>query len=219
MSTERTPIRLGSTAPDFEAETSSGPIKFHEWAGDSWVLFFSHPDDFTPVCTTELGAFAQAAPEFEKRGVKLLGLSANGVESHLDWIKDINELSNTNVKFPIVADAKRQVSLLYDMLDFQDATNVDSKGLQLTIRSVFVIDPKKKIRLIISYPASTGRNVTEILRVVDSLQLTDKHGVTTPVNWTPGKDVIVPPTVPDDVAQEKFGSINKVKPYLRFTQV
>ncbi|VVT53563.1 uncharacterized protein SAPINGB_P003637 [Magnusiomyces paraingens] len=210
-------LRLGSKAPDFTSDSSNGPINFYEWAGDSWVVLFSHPDDFTPVCTTELGAFARLQPEFTKRGVKLIGLSANGTESHNAWIRDINELSNTNLTFPIIADPERKVAQLYDMIDFQDATNLDDKGVQLTIRSVFIIDPKKTIRLILSYPASTGRNTAEVLRVVDSLQTGDKHRVTTPINWTPGEDVIVHPSVSNDEAQTIFPKFRIVKPYLRFT--
>lgn len=212
-------LRLGSKAPNFDAETSQGPINFYDWAGENWVLFFSHPDDFTPVCTTELGAISRSADTFAAKGVKLLGLSANGVESHHAWIKDINELSETDVTYPIVADADRKVALAYDMLDYQDATNVDDKGLQLTIRSVFIIDPKKTIRLLISYPASAGRNINELLRVIDALKLNDSHGIATPVNWQPGNEVIVPVTVSDEDAKKKFGDFRKVKDYLRFTSV
>jgi glutaredoxin/glutathione-dependent peroxiredoxin len=194
-------LRLGSVAPDFEADTTAGPIKFHDWIGDSWVILFSHPADFTPVCTTELGEVARRAPEFAARGVKLIGLSANELDSHEKWIKDINDVGSqiapTDVQFPIVsyfpqsyiyepsffwypikiADGSRKVSTLYDMLDAVDPTNVDAKGIPFTVRTVFVIDPKKIIRLTLSYPAQTGRNFDEILRVVDSLQLGDKHKV------------------------------------------
>ena len=180
-------LRLGTTAPNFEADTTSGPINFHDFIGDGWVILFSHPEDYTPVCTTELGAFAKLEPEFTKRGVKLIGLSANTVDSHGGWVKDINEISQTNLKFPIIADKERKVAYLYDMLDHQDTTNVDQKGIAFTIRSVFIIDPKKAIRLIMSYPASTGRNTAEVLRVVDSLQTGDKNKVTTPINWVPGE--------------------------------
>ena len=179
-------LRLGSTAPNFQADTTDGQIDFHEFIGDKWVVLFSHPEDFTPVCTTELGAFAKLEPEFTKRGVKLVGLSANDIDHHHEWVKDINEISNTNLRFPIIGDKQRKVAYAYDMLDHQDTTNVDQKGIAFTIRSVFVIDPKKTIRLILSYPASTGRNAAEVLRVVDSLQTGDKHKVTTPINWTPG---------------------------------
>merc|ERR1712098_367099 len=177
------PLRLGSIAPNFDAETTKGPIDFHDFIGNNWVVLFSHPEDFTPVCTTELGAFAKLEPEFTRRGVKLIGLSANTIDSHGQWIKDIDEISGSNLQFPIIGDKQRQVALAYDMLDHQDATNVDSKGIAFTIRSVFVIDPKKTIRTILSYPASTGRNTAEVLRIVDSLQTGDKHRVTTPINW------------------------------------
>ncbi|KAK7961712.1 mitochondrial peroxiredoxin PRX1 [Apiospora aurea] len=218
MAEERaTPLRLGSTAPNFKAETTTGPIDFHEFIGDKWVVLFSHPEDFTPVCTTELGAFAKLEPEFTKRGVKLIGLSANTVGSHGDWIKDIDEVTGSKVSFPIIADKERKVAYLYDMLDYQDTTNVDEKGIAFTIRSVFVIDPKKTIRLILSYPASTGRNTAEVLRVVDSLQTGDKHKITTPINWVPGDDVIVHPTVKNEEAKELFPDFRTVKPYLRFT--
>ncbi|MCJ1303388.1 hypothetical protein MMC08_006197, partial [Hypocenomyce scalaris] len=210
-------LRLGSIAPNFQAETTNGPIDFHEFIGDKWVVLFSHPEDYTPVCTTELGAFAKVEPEFTKRGVKLIGLSANTIESHGGWIKDINELSNTNLRFPIIGDKQRKVAYLYDMLDHQDTTNVDQKGIAFTIRSVFIIDPKKTIRLILSYPASTGRNTAEVLRVVDSLQTGDMHKITTPINWVPGDDVIVHPSIKNEQAKEMFPNFKIVKPYLRFT--
>ncbi|KAE8158985.1 thioredoxin-like protein [Aspergillus tamarii] len=220
MAQERAaPIRLGSTAPNFDADTSNGRISFHDYIGNSWAILFSHPDDFTPICTTELGAFAKLEPEFTARGVKLIGLSANGTESHKLWIKDIDEVTGSKLTFPIIADPERKVAYAYDMVDYQDTTNVDSKGLALTIRSVFIIDPNKKIRLIMSYPASTGRNTAEVLRVVDALQTTDKHGVTTPINWLPGDDVVIPPPVSTEDAQKKFGEIRQVKPYLRFTNL
>jgi len=217
MAEERAPLRLGDKAPDFEAETTAGPINFYDFIGDSWVVLFSHPEDYTPVCTTELGAFAKLEPEFARRGVKLIGLSANTAESHQGWIKDINEVTGADLKFPIIGDKQRQVSYLYDMIDRQDATNVDSKGIAFTIRSVFIIDPKKTVRLIMSYPASTGRNAAEVLRVVDSLLTGDKHKVTTPINWVPGDDVIVHPSVSNDQAKELFPDFRIVKPYLRFT--
>jgi len=211
------PLRLGSKAPNFQADTTAGPIDFHEFIGDKWVVLFSHPEDYTPVCTTELGAFAKLEPEFTKRGVKLIGLSANTLGSHEGWIKDINELSKTNLTFPIIADKERKVAFQYDMLDYQDTTNVDSKGIAFTIRSVFIIDPNKTIRLILSYPASTGRNSAEVLRVVDSLQTGDKHKVTTPIDWVPGEDVIVHPSVKTEDAKGIWPDIKIVKPYLRFT--
>lgn len=227
-------LRLGSIAPNFKAETTAGPIDFHEFIGDKWVVLFSHPEDYTPVCTTELGAFAKLEPEFTRRGVKLIGLSANTIESHGGWIKDINEISGSDLKFPIIGDKQREVALKYDMIDHQDATNVDSKGIAFTIRSVFIIDPKKTIRTILSYPASTGRNTAEVLRIVDSLQTGDKHKVTTPINWVPGdvsflsfnarqqankslQDVIVHPSINNDKAKELFPQFKAIKPYLRVT--
>lgn len=215
-------LRLGSIAPDFEAVTTAGPIRFHEWLGDSWGVLFSHPGDFTPVCTTELGEVARRAPDFAKRNVKVIGISANGLEDHHKWVKDINELGSkiapTNVEFPIIADPDRKISTLYDMLDALDATNRDAKGLPFTVRTVFVIDPKKVIRLTISYPASTGRNFDEIIRVIDSLQLGDKHRITTPVNWHPGDDVIVHPGVSNEEAAKLFPGFQTLKPYLRTTE-
>jgi alkyl hydroperoxide reductase subunit AhpC len=210
-------LRLGSTAPNFQAETTAGPIDFHEFIGDKWVVLFSHPEDYTPVCTTELGAFAKLEPEFTKRGVKLIGLSANTIDSHKGWIDDISEVTGGSVGFPIIGDKQRKVAYLYDMLDRQDATNVDSKGIAFTIRSVFVIDPKKTIRLILSYPASTGRNTAEVLRVVESLQTGDKYRITTPINWVPGDDVIVAPPVKTEEAEKIWPQMRIVKPYLRFT--
>ena len=211
--------RCINTAPNFKAKTTHGDIDFHQFIGDKWAILFSHPADFTPVCTTELGAFAKIRDEFEKRGVKMIGLSANDLGSHDKWIKDINEISNTNLQFPIIADADREVAFLYDMIDQQDLENIDEKGIAFTIRSVFVIDPQKKIRLTMMYPASTGRNTTEVLRVIDSLQTGDQKGVTTPIDWAPGDDVIVPPSVSTVDAKQKFGTVREVKPYLRFTNV
>ncbi|KAL1976721.1 hypothetical protein VTN31DRAFT_3003 [Thermomyces dupontii] len=213
------PLRLGSIAPNFKADTTQGPIDFHEFIGNNWVILFSHPADFTPICTTELGAFAKLEPEFTARGVKLIGLSANSLESHHQWVKDIDEVTGSNLKFPIIADPDRKIAYLYDMLDYDDTTNVDQKGLPLTVRTVFIIDPNKKIRLTLTYPASTGRNTAEVLRVVDALQTTDKKGVTTPINWLPGDDVVVPPNVSTEEAKAKFGEVREVKPYLRFTNV
>lgn len=205
-------IRLGSVAPNFSAKTTQGDIDFHTWLGNSWAVLFSHPADFTPVCTTELGAFAKLKGEFDKRGVKLIGLSANDLDSHDRWISDINETQNSNVQFPIIADADRHIAWTYDMVDDQDITNKDERGIAFTIRSVFVIDPAKIIRLTMMYPASTGRNTSEVLRVIDSLQTVDGKGVTTPIDWTPGDDVIVPPTVSTQDAKKKFGSVREVKP-------
>ncbi|EXJ80620.1 peroxiredoxin (alkyl hydroperoxide reductase subunit C) [Capronia epimyces CBS 606.96] len=210
-------LRLGVTAPNFQAKTTHGDIDFHKYIDNSWAILFSHPADFTPVCTTELGAFAKLKDEFEKRGVKMIGLSANDLSSHAEWIKDINDIAQTNLQFPIIADADRKVAYLYDMVDQQDLTNIDQKGIAFTIRSVFIIDPAKKLRLIMLYPASVGRNTAEVLRVIDSLQTGDKKGVTTPVDWQVGDDVIVPPTVSTADAQKKFTDVREVRPYLRFT--
>ncbi|KAK3170684.1 peroxiredoxin 1 [Lepraria neglecta] len=216
---EQPRLRLGSIAPNFQAKTTQGDIDFHSWIGDKWAILFSHPADFTPVCTTELGAFAKMKGEFDKRGVKMIGLSANDLSSHGRWIQDINETSKTDLQFPIIADADRKIAYTYDMVDAQDVTNKDDKGIAFTIRSVFVIDPQKKIRLTMMYPASTGRNTSEVLRVVDSLQTGDGKGVTTPINWIPGDDVIVPPSVSTEDARKKFGEVREIKPYLRFTNV
>ncbi|KAG2222947.1 hypothetical protein INT45_012925 [Circinella minor] len=211
-------LRLGSTAPDFEAQTTKGDIKFHEFIGDKWTVLFSHPADFTPVCTTELGLVAALQDEFDSRKVNVIGLSANDLESHSKWIADINDINGVDLQFPIIADADRKVSALYDMLDHQDITNVDAKGIPFTVRSVFIIDPKKTIRLILTYPASTGRNFDEILRVIDSLQLGDQYRITTPGNWKKGDDVIVHPSVSTEEAQKIFPKgVKVVRPYLRLT--
>lgn len=207
-----TTLRLGDTAPDFEQDSSQGRIRLYDYLGDSWGVLFSHPADFTPVCTTELGYTAIVSGEFERRNVKVLAVSVDDVESHQGWIKDINETQKTTVNYPILADADRKVATLYDMIH----PNADATA---TVRSVFVIDPAKKIRLIITYPASTGRNFDEILRVIDSLQLTDSHSVATPVNWKHGEDVIIVPSLQDEVVlKEKFpkGYV-VVRPYLRIT--
>ncbi|KAK9687030.1 peroxiredoxin 1 [Basidiobolus ranarum] len=213
-------LRLGSTAPDFEAKTTKGPISFHNWIGDSWAVLFSHPADFTPVCTTELGEVAKLSQEFEKRGVKAIGLSTNDLYDHEKWIEDINEISNVNLQFPIIADFDRKVSILYDMLDSEehDATNVVN-GIPFTVRSVFIIDPLKKIRLTIVYPASCGRNFDEILRVIDSLQLSDKKKIVTPANWMPGEDVIVHTDTSNEEAEKQFPGFREVKPYLRYASL
>ncbi|KAK8205895.1 putative AhpC/TSA family thioredoxin peroxidase [Phyllosticta capitalensis] len=216
---EQPRLRLGSVAPNFQAKTTHGDIDFHQWMGDSWAILFSHPADFTPVCTTELGAFAKLKDEFEKRNVKMLGLSADDLESHKDWSKDIEEVASTQMSFPIIADADRSISFKYDMITQQDLEDIPKKGLPFTIRSVFVIDPAKKIRLMMIYPASTGRNTAEVLRVVDSLQTADSKGVVTPINWQVGEDVIVPPSVSTADAKKKFGDVKEVKPYLRYTNV
>lgn len=204
-------LRLGDTAPDFTAQTSEGEINFHEWLGDSWGILFSHPADYTPVCTTELGTVAKYTEEFSKRNVKVAALSVDGVESHHGWIKDINETQNTTVNFPIIADEDRKVSDLYDMIH----PNADST---LTVRSVFVIGTDKKVKLILTYPASTGRNFDELLRVIDSLQLTAYHKVATPANWKHGEDVVIVPAVTNEQIPDLFPKGHKeVKPYLRTT--
>ncbi|ORX62426.1 thioredoxin-like protein [Hesseltinella vesiculosa] len=210
-------IRLGDSAPDFTAHSTKGDIHFHEYLGDSWGILFSHPADFTPVCTTELGMVAALQDEFEERNVKVIGLSANGLSEHDQWIKDINEVNNVNLQFPIIADGDRNVSTLYDMLDSQDPTNVDLEGVPYTVRSVFIIDPAKTVRLIMTYPASTGRNFDEILRVIDSIQLGDKHSITTPANWKKGEDVIVHPDISTTEAKRMFKDVRVIKPYLRLT--
>ncbi len=214
---EQPRIRLGSTAPNFSAKTTHGDIDFHNFIEGKWAILFSHPADFTPVCTTELGAFAKMKSEFESRGVKMIGLSANDLKSHDKWIEDINDISQTNLQFPIIADADRQVAWMYDMVDHQDLENIDQKGIAFTIRSVFVIDPAKKVRLTMMYPASCGRNTSEVLRVIDALQTGDRKGVTTPIDWKVGDDVIVPPTVSTEDAKKKFRDVREVRPYLRFT--
>ncbi|KAJ2137945.1 peroxiredoxin 1, partial [Coemansia sp. RSA 637] len=199
------PLRLGSLAPDFEAETTTGPINFHDAIDNSWAVLFSHPADFTPVCTTELGKVAKLAPEFAKRNVRVFGLSTNDLSDHAKWVDDINEVNNVDLKFPIIADKDRKVATLYDMLDSveHDPTNVVN-GIPFTVRSVFVIDPVKKIRLILTYPASCGRNFDEILRSIDSLQLSDKQPIATPADWQPGDDVIVHVGVSTERAKEIF---------------
>jgi alkyl hydroperoxide reductase subunit AhpC len=205
-------LRLGDTAPDFEQDSSEGRIRFHDWLGSSWGVLFSHPADFTPVCTTELGYTAKLADDFARRNVKVLALSVDPADAHKRWINDINETQNTTVKFPILADADRKVSELYDMI------HPNANATQ-TVRSVFVIDPQKKVRLTITYPAATGRNFDEILRVIDSLQLTDGYSVATPVNWRDGDEVIILPSLQDpEVLKQKFPKgYRVVKPYLRYT--
>ncbi|PIF47384.1 alkyl hydroperoxide reductase subunit AhpC [Chryseobacterium sp. 52] len=204
-------IKLGDTAPDFQAETSLGDIKFHEFLGNSWGILFSHPADYTPVCTTELGYTSKLKPEFDKRGTKVIALSVDGVEDHQNWIKDINETQHTEVQFPIIADKDRKISELYDFIH-------PNASATATVRSLLIIDPLKKVRLIITYPASTGRNFNEILRVLDSLQLVDSHTIATPVNWESGDDVIVPPIISTEDARKIFPKgVTEIKPYLRYT--
>jgi alkyl hydroperoxide reductase subunit AhpC len=206
-------LRLGDVAPDFTQDSSEGTINFHEWAGDSWVILFSHPADYTPVCTTELGLVAKLKSEFDKRNVKPIALSVDSAESHKGWIGDINETQGSAVNYPILADADKKVSELYGMIHPNSST-----GNTLTVRSVFIIDPSKKLRLTLTYPASTGRNFDELLRVIDSLQLTDHYSVATPGNWTDGGDCVVVPSIPTEEARQKFPKgITEVKPYLRMT--
>ncbi len=202
-------IQLGDTAPDFTADTTEGTIRFHEWMGNGWAVLFSHPKDFTPVCTTELGEVAKLKPEFDKRNVKVIGLSVDPMESHKAWVGDIKETQGHALNFPLIADADRKISNLYGMIH-------PKANDTLTVRSVFIIGPDKKVKLTITYPASTGRNFSEILRVIDSLQLTAKHSVATPVNWMNGQDVIIVPSVSDEQAKQKFpGGWKTLKPYLR----
>ena len=204
-------LRLGDTAPDFSATTTEGPIEFHKWLGNSWGVLFSHPADYTPVCTTELGAVAKIKTEFEKRGVKTIAISVDPLDSHHGWIKDINETQACSMNFPIIADADRNVSTLYDMIH-------PNASETFTVRSLFVIGPDKKVKLMITYPASTGRNFNEVLRVVDSLQLTANYSVATPADWKAGEDVIVVPAVSTEDAIKKFPKgVKVVKPYLRYT--
>ncbi|MCY3765451.1 MAG: peroxiredoxin [Gemmatimonadetes bacterium] len=205
------PLRLGDDAPDFTAETTEGTVRFHEWLGDGWGILFSHPADYTPVCTTELGAVAKLKAEFEKRNVKVIGVSVDPLDSHHGWVSDINETQNTTMNFPLIADPDKSVASMYDMIH----PNEDDKA---TVRSVFVIGPDKKVKLTLTYPASTGRNFAEILRVIDSLQLTAYHQVATPVNWEDGEDCIIVPAVTDEEATEKFPrGFTTIKPYLRYT--
>jgi alkyl hydroperoxide reductase subunit AhpC len=204
-------LRLGDTAPDFTAETTEGTIKFHEWLGNSWGVLFSHPADFTPVCTTELGAVAKLRGEFDKRNVKVMALSADPLDAHKKWIGDINETQGTVVNYPLIADPDFKIANLYGMVH-PNATD------KFTVRSVFVIGPDKKVKLTITYPASTGRNFDEILRVIDSLQLTANYSVATPANWKHGEDVVIAPAIPDEDIPKRFPKgHNRIKPYLRTT--
>ncbi|WP_332815800.1 peroxiredoxin [Ramlibacter sp.] len=207
-----TTLRLGDTAPDFRQDSTEGPIDFYQWAGDAWVVLFSHPADFTPVCTTELGKTAALEKDFAQRGAKAIAVSVDPIDSHHGWVKDINETQNCTVNFPILADADRKVATLYDMIHPNASANA-------TVRSVFIIDPKKTIRATITYPASTGRNFDEILRVIDSLQLTDNHKVATPVNWQDGDEVVIVPSLQDpaEIARRFPKGYRTVKPYLRLT--
>ena len=212
-------LQIGDTAPDFEAQTTEGPIKFHDWIGDSWAVLFSHPRDFTPVCTTELGYMAKIKPEFDKRNVKIIGLSVDATGDHEAWARDIEETQGQAPNYPIIGDADFNVSKLYGMLpasiagDAKARTPADNQ----TVRNVFVVGPDKKVKLILVYPMTTGRNFDEVLRVIDSLQLTAKHRVSTPVNWKQGEDVIIAGSVSDDEAKEIFPGYKAPKPYLRIT--
>jgi alkyl hydroperoxide reductase subunit AhpC len=204
-------LQLGDIAPDFNAQTNEGNVSFHDWIGDGWAVLFSHPKDFTPVCTTELGQAAKLKSEFDKRNVKIIALSVDSAEEHNEWIKDINETQNTQMNFPIIADGDRNVSTLYQMIH----PNADDT---LTVRSVFIIGPDKKIKLMMTYPASTGRNFAEILRVIDSLQLTASRALATPVNWQWGDDCVIVPSVSSEEAKQRFPQgFEEIKPYLRMT--
>ena len=205
------PIKLGDLAPDFTAETTEGTIRFHEYLGDGWGILFSHPKDFTPVCTTELGMVAKLKPEFEKRNTKVIGLSVDGLSDHAGWAKDIESTQGAALNFPLIADEDRAVADAYEMIH----PEADDTA---TVRSVFVVGPDKKVKLTLTYPASTGRNFEEILRVVDSLQLTAEHQVSTPANWQEGDDVIISPKLSDEEASDRFGSFEKQTPYLRVTR-
>jgi thioredoxin-dependent peroxiredoxin len=204
-------IRLGDEAPNFTAETTEGTIDFHQWKDGTWAVLFSHPADFTPVCTTELGRTATLKSEFEKRNVKVVAVSVDPVESHNGWAPDIAEVGGTDLNFPIIADSDRKVSQLYDMIH-------PGEGDTSTVRSVFIIDPKNKVRLTLTYPKSVGRNFAEILRVIDALQLTDRAPVSTPVDWQPGERIIVAPTMSTDDARQKFEDVQEVRPYLRWAK-
>lgn len=203
-------LRLGDDAPDFTTETTDGPVSFHEWKGDNWAILFSHPKDFTPVCTTELGRVAALKPEWDKRGVKVIGISVDPLDSHHEWAKDIGEVGGTPLNFPLIADPDRKIADLYDLIH-------PNANDTLTVRSVYVIGPDNKVKLNLTYPASTGRNFDEIVRAIDSLQLTAGHKVATPADWKDGDDVIVSPALSDEDAKATFGDFDAKKPYLRYT--
>ncbi len=212
-------LRINDTAPDFKAQTTQGPISFHEWLGDSWGVLFSHPKDFTPVCTTELGAVAHLVPEFEKRDVKVIGLSIDPVDNHEQWAQDIEQTQGAAVTFPMIGDTDLAVGKAYDMFPADESGTSDGRtaATNATVRSVYIIGPDKKIKLIMTYPMTTGRNFDEILRVIDSMQLTARHQIATPANWVHGEDVIVVPAVSDEEAEKKYpAGVRKVKPYLRY---
>ncbi|HUF87003.1 MAG TPA: peroxiredoxin [Thermohalobaculum sp.] len=214
-------LRLNDTAPDFEAETTEGKIRFHDWVGDGWAVLFSHPKDFTPVCTTELGYMAGLKQEFARRGVKMIGISVDPVEDHTKWKADIEKLSGNKVDYPMIGDPELKVAKLYDMLPAAagDSAKGRTPADNATARTVFVVGPDKKIKLTLTYPMTTGRNFDEILRAIDSMQLTAKHQVATPAQWKPGEDVIITPAVNDEDAEKRFGGFERVLPYLRKTRM
>lgn len=213
-------LRINDTAPDFSADTTLGPITFHDWIGDGWACLFSHPKDFTPVCTTELGTVAGMAPEFAKRGVKLIGISVDPVEDHVRWKEDIKTATGQSVDYPLIGDSELKVAKLYDMLPAAagDTSEGRTPADNATVRSVYVIGPDKKVKLVLTYPMTTGRNFDEILRTIDSIQLTAKHQVATPANWKQGEDVIITPAVSNEDAKARFGDYEEVLPYLRKTK-
>jgi alkyl hydroperoxide reductase subunit AhpC len=214
-------LRINAEAPNFKAETTQGNIDFHQWIGDGWAILFSHPKDFTPVCTTELGYMARLSPEFQKRSCKIIGLSVDPVGNHAKWAKDIEETQGAKVNYPLIGDPELKVAKAYDMLPSEAGTTSEGRtpADNATVRSVFVIGPDKKVKAMLTYPMSTGRNFDEVLRLLDSCQLTAKHNVATPVNWKPGEDVIIPPTVSDEQAKAKFpAGWRTLKPYLRYVK-
>ncbi len=213
-------LKINAIAPNFTATTTNGEINFHEWIADSWVILFSHPKDFTPVCTTELGYMASVENEFTKRNCKLIGLSIDSIEDHNLWKKDIEEVQSTSVNYPLIADENLNIAKLYNMLPAEEEPDKSRTAItNATVRSVFLIDPEKKIRMMLTYPMTTGRNFEEILRVLDSVQLTSKHKVATPANWKKNEKVIIVPAVSDDEAKDTFGEFEKIKPYLRYTRL
>ena len=213
-------LRINEIAPNFDASTTIGDLNFHQWSSDSWVILFSHPKDFTPVCTTELGYMAQIEEDFTKRNCKLIGLSMDSIEDHNLWKKDIEDVQGTSVNYPLIADESLKIAKLYNMLPADEIADKSRTAMtNATVRSVFLIDPEKKIRMMLTYPMTTGRNFDEILRVLDSVQLTSKHKVATPANWKKNEKVIIVPAVSDEDAKEKFGEFEKIKPYLRYTNL
>ena len=211
-------VRIGDEVPDFTAETTQGSIRFHEWIGNGWAILFSHPKDFTPVCTTELGYMAKLKPEFDKRNTKIIGLSIDSVDDHSKWVKDIQETQGSAVNYPLIGDTDLKIAKLFDMIHPNASGNASGRTAvdNATVRSVFLIGPDKKVKATLTYPMSTGRNFDEVMRLLDSIQLTAKHTVATPVNWKPGEDVIIPPSVSDDQAKQKYPNGWKaLKPYLR----